>query len=106
MYAEPFIRYSDFPRDSPIQLVIDDISTGSLYGDKFIRFKAFFPYEKGDRRFTVIFPLYKFRREYLKFTVADRTAIGNCDILIEVIKKAMGKLEITKLEKYNSKIHI
>ncbi|GAG15643.1 unnamed protein product, partial [marine sediment metagenome] len=69
----------------------------------FLRFNAFMLLDDKKKEFTVIFPKYRFRREYLKYPVKLRKEIGNKNVFIELYKRDEGRLEITKLEKYTNK---
>jgi len=94
-----FVRFSDLPIDQPIQIVIKDLRTAQLYKFKYVLLDAQFPYAKG-KDFQIIFPLSKFKHEYLKFPRSMRMEIGDTNILMEVIKQPFGRLEIVKITKF------
>lgn len=100
MLSEVFVRYSDFRKNELYTLILKDVEQNLFYRYQFIKFHAFFVLDNNKKEFTVIFPKYEFRREYLKYPTKLREDIGNQDVLIELYKRDGGRLEITKLEKY------
>ena len=98
--GEVFIRFSDFEKNIPYQLVIENIEQNLTYRGAFLEFRAFYPFDKGKRWFTVIFPKYKFRMSYLSLPLNIRKKVGKDYVFMEIFKRDRGYVEITRLEKY------
>lgn len=98
-----FVRYSDFQKNVPYRLILNDVEQNLFYRHSFLKFNAFFVLDDNKKEFVVIFPKYQFRKEYLKYPTEVRKRIGNKLVFIEIYKRDGGVLEITKLRKYMPK---
>jgi len=98
--TDVFIRFSDFEKNVPYQLVIENIEQNLMYRGAFLEFRAFYPFEKGKRSFVVIFPKYKFRASYLSLPLDIRKKAGQHNIFIELCKIDKGYVDIRRLEKF------
>ena len=94
------IRFSDFIKYKAYRLVIMNIEQNNFFMNDFLKFDAFFPFEKENRYITVIFPKYKFRSAYLKYPIRLRKMIGKNNVFVEMYKKDYGVINFTRLEKW------
>ena len=97
------IRFSDLKKYTPYQIVIDNIENNMMFQRKFLKFKAFFPFDERKRYFEIIFPKYSFRDAFVRIPTSTRRKAGRFNVLIEFTKEDKGKIKINKYEKYIKK---
>ena len=96
----PLVKFSTFPKRTPITFVITDLATAEIIYDKYVKYHIFFPDDPKRKIYEVIIPKYKFLNEYLKYPVSERKRVGSKNLLIELERDYNKQMTIHKIARF------